>query len=57
MLRWEYRPGSALFVVWRQDRGGTSLTGDYLQADSGGSLFRDPARNVLVLKASRWLSR
>jgi hypothetical protein len=57
VLRWEYRPGSALFVVWQQERGGTSLTGDFAEADRGGSLFRDPARNVLVLKASWWFSR
>jgi len=56
VLRWEYRPGSALFLVWQQERGGTSSTGDFLEADNG-SLFRDPARNVLVLKASWWLSR
>ncbi|MFL5541077.1 MAG: DUF5916 domain-containing protein, partial [Longimicrobiaceae bacterium] len=56
VLRWEYRPGSALFLVWQQERGGVSSTGDFLQA-ADGSLFRDPARNVLVLKASWWLSR
>jgi hypothetical protein len=22
VLRWEYRPGSALFLVWQQERGG-----------------------------------
>jgi hypothetical protein len=57
VLRWEYRPGSALFLVWQQQREGASFTGDFAQAENDGSLFRDPVRNILVIKASWWLSR
>lgn len=28
VLRWEYRPGSTLFVVWSQDRSGVAPAGD-----------------------------
>jgi hypothetical protein len=57
VLRWEYRPGSALFLVWQQERGGVSFAGDFAQADNDGSLFRDPARNILVVKASWWFGK
>jgi hypothetical protein len=29
VLRWEYRPGSALFVVWQQQRSGFEPIGDF----------------------------
>ena len=56
VLRWEYRPGSAIFVVGSQGR---SYEGD---AASGiGSQARDlfavPATNVVLVKVSHWLGR
>jgi hypothetical protein len=54
VLRWEYRPGSTLFFVWQQDRSGLDYTGDFTSAENDGSLFRDPARNIFVIKASYW---
>jgi len=55
VLRWEYRPGSTLFVVWTQARG------DYeriLDADLGTGLdrlFTSPATNVFMVKVNYWL--
>jgi len=55
VLRWEYRPGSTLFVVWTQARG------DYarmLATDLGSGLdrlFASPATNVLMVKLNYWL--
>jgi hypothetical protein len=57
VLRWEYRPGSALFAVWQQQRTGSQVDG---RLDSGrdlGALFRDPPRNVFLVKATYWLAR
>jgi hypothetical protein len=34
-----------------------SFAGDFAQADNGGSLFRDHARNILVVKVSWWFGR
>ena len=49
VLRWEYRPGSTLFVVWQQDR----LTSDYERDFSIGRAFSDVfagrANNVLAV--------
>lgn len=58
VLRWEYRPGSALFLVWQQGREGNgadprdrSFRGDL------GRLFDSPANNTFLIKVSYWLDR
>ena len=56
VLRWEYLPGSTLFLVWSQARDndhgvyGTSL------GDDVGNVFALPMSNVLLLKISYWMS-
>jgi hypothetical protein len=54
LLRWEYIPGSTLYLVWTQGRFGNS--GDY--GTGFGPRFRDtfilPHEDVLVLKVSYW---
>jgi hypothetical protein len=61
VLRWEYRPGSALFVVWTQGR--DDYAEDYSpnppqQAvrEDVRDLFRLAPNNTLLLKASYWFS-
>jgi hypothetical protein len=56
VLRWEYRPGSTLFVVWQQGREGTTDQGTYSFKDDFGSVFEAPARNVFLIKWSYWLN-
>jgi hypothetical protein len=57
VLRWEYRGGSTLYVVWQQTRDGSS-TPDFDGYDSGlGRVFNVPAKNVLLVKASYRLGR
>jgi len=58
VFRWEYLPGSILFVVWTQGRegvvgqeGGENLGGDLRD------LFRLPADNTFLVKISYWLNR
>jgi hypothetical protein len=62
VMRYEYRPGSTLFVVWQQGRS------DYLtRADEGyndgynlrrdyASTFRDHPNNTFLVKWSYWLN-
>ncbi len=59
VLRWEYRPGSTLFVVWTQSRSGyVPYDAEFdLQRDFRRELFRDRPTNVLLVKLSYWLSR
>jgi hypothetical protein len=58
VLRWEYRPGSALFLVWSQGRddvepirGNRPFDGDFRR------LFRAYPKNTFLLKVSYWLNR
>ncbi|MCC6319697.1 MAG: carbohydrate binding family 9 domain-containing protein [Gemmatimonadaceae bacterium] len=57
VLRWEYRPGSTLFVVWQQQREGFRDVADLAASRDLSSAFRDPARNVFLVKVSYWLGR
>jgi hypothetical protein len=58
VLRWEYRPGSALFVVWTQGRNDFQpLAGpDGIRGDLR-DLFRLRADNTFLVKFSYWLTR
>ena len=56
VLRWEYRPGSTLFVVWQQGREATLDRGTFdFQRDFGG-VFDAPARNVFLVKWAYWFN-
>lgn len=55
VLRWEYRPGSALFFVWQQERSGFEPLGGFDARRDVGRLFREPARNVFLVKATYWI--
>jgi hypothetical protein len=55
VMRWEYRPGSALFFVWQQERSGFESLGDFRAGRDMGRLFREPARNVFLIKATYWI--
>lgn len=57
VLRWEYRPGSSLFLVWTQQRE-ESL--EAVQSNVGSQSLRsfgDPGRHVFLIKCSRWIGR
>ena len=56
VLRWEYRPGSALFLVWSQARSHTDETGAFDLDGDARVLFGAPATNVFLVKFSYWLS-
>ena len=55
VLRWEYLPGSTLFVVWTQDRFGRAGEAGLDGIDDVRDLWNDPMRNVFLVKASYWL--
>ena len=52
VLRWEYRPGSALFLVWAQSRANDENTADWSMTRQARDLWRTPGTNVLLIKAS-----
>lgn len=62
VLRWEYRPGSTLFVVWSQGRSGVLSDGSFEIDRDFRRLFGFddehglPATNVLLVKLNYWLN-
>jgi hypothetical protein len=56
VLRWEYRPGSALFVVWQQGREGAGTPGRFAFGRDYSSLFDTPASNTLLVKFAYWMN-
>jgi hypothetical protein len=56
VLRWEWRAGSALYLVWQQDRESTEALGTRASArNMFGSVTR-PGDNFFAVKASFWFS-
>ncbi len=56
VLRWEYRPGSTLFVVWQQNREDAGEYGQFRFGRDFGHVFSAPARNVFLVKLAYWLN-
>jgi uncharacterized protein DUF5916/cellulose/xylan binding protein with CBM9 domain len=58
VLRWEYRPGSTLFLVWNQGRQAEApVTGTRSMAGDFRDLFDLHPDDTLLLKVSYWLER
>jgi hypothetical protein len=55
VLRWEWRPGSLLFVVWQQDRSEEAAHGALVGPGALFDSFRAPGDDVFAVKASFWL--
>lgn len=63
VFRWEWHPGSTLFVVWQQSRA-EKLIADSFGAEVGefdfgrdaGALFRVHPDNILQIKLNYWLN-
>ena len=57
VVRWEYRPGSALFFVWQQQRSAFQpFEGDFRAGRDVREIFGRPS-NVFLLKATYWFAR
>jgi hypothetical protein len=54
VLRWEYRPGSALFLVWSQGRTDVDRDGRFRFGEDASALWGADGTNVLLIKASYW---
>jgi hypothetical protein len=56
VLRWEYRPGSTLFVVWTRSSRLPSLTRGQIDfSEDAGAIFRGPSDNIFLIKVNYWL--
>ncbi|MDQ3169281.1 MAG: DUF5916 domain-containing protein [Acidobacteriota bacterium] len=55
VVRWEYRPGSVMFLVWQQGRDGFEPDGRF-RVGSVGDVFEADSTNVFLVKFSRWFN-
>ncbi len=56
VLRWEYKPGSALFVVWQQARENDAVPGGFAFGRDVRGIFDVAPRNVFLVKLSYWFN-
>jgi len=56
VLRWEYKPGSALFLVWQQGKSDYENFGDFRLGRDFSGVFSAPSHNVFLIKFSYWLN-
>jgi len=52
VLRWEYIPGSTLYLVWSQSRDNYAETGNFNFRPNMKDLFNDHPRNIFLIKLS-----
>jgi hypothetical protein len=56
VARWEFRPGSTIYLVWTNTRAGYSSKLDQSVWSSFGDIFNQTSQNVLMVKFSYWFS-
>jgi hypothetical protein len=56
VMRWEFKPGSTLFVVWQQGREGFREDGRFRFGSDYRDVFSTPSANALLVKLAYWLN-
>jgi hypothetical protein len=54
VLRWEYKPGSSLYLVWTQNREETEQSGEFNLGHSANRILDVKPDNIFLLKLSYW---
>lgn len=57
VFRWEYRPGSVLYLAWSQSRASDEPIGDLRFGRDREALFRTRPDDIFLAKVSWWLPR
>ena len=55
VLRWEWRTGSTVYVVWQQDRAGTEMIGSRVGVGDAFRSLTAPGANIFLVKTSFWI--
>ena len=55
VARWEFRPGSAMYVVWSENRADVVPQGDFQFRRDFAALPHAPSDDVFLVKFSYWL--
>jgi hypothetical protein len=56
VLRWEWRPGSTMYLAWQQTRDSFSPLGEFELSKNIDTLFGAQPSNIFLLKISYWLN-
>jgi hypothetical protein len=56
VLRWEFRPGSTLYLVWQQNRSGDEAPGRLVRPNYLWKAIEAGGDNFLAIKISYWLA-
>jgi len=56
VLRWEYLPGTTLYLVWSQGRTSSASNGVFSYENDMKTLFDITPNNIFLLKFSYWFS-
>ena len=56
VFRWEYRPGSTLFLVWQRLQDDEASIGDFDFGRDVAALFDAPAVNAFMIKLNYWFA-
>ena len=54
VMRWEYRPGSTLFLIWSHGRTSEAPDGRFVLADDLKDLADEPGEHVILAKLNYW---
>ncbi len=57
IFRWEWRPGSAMYLVWTEKREDFAYRGQFRFGRDFGRVFGAPADDVFMFKVAYWFSR
>lgn len=57
VYRWEFRPGSVLYLAWTHSRSGSDHSGDLELGRDRDALFGTSPDNIFLVKASWWYAR
>jgi hypothetical protein len=56
VIRWEYLPGSTIYLVWSQGRTSSDSNGSFSYIDDMKTLFSKTPHNVFLVKFSYWFA-
>jgi hypothetical protein len=56
VVRWEFRPGSNVYLVWSQDRTAFEMPGDLSAGETLWNLRQVAPENVVMVKFSYWFA-
>jgi hypothetical protein len=56
VLRWEWRPGSTMYLAWQQSRQDLADVGDFALGRDRRALFDTRPDNIFLVKIDYWLN-